>query len=51
MTYGSHDLVPLWTLVIIWDGGKCKCVVSFPPLIGKVTSAVNTHAGTCHPSM
>jgi len=50
MLYGTHDLVPLWALVIVWNGGKRKCVVSFPPSIEKVTSAVDAHVGTCHPS-
>ena len=50
MIYGSHDLVPLWAIFIIWLGGKRKHINSFPP-IEKVTSAVDTHVGTCHPSM
>ena len=49
--YGSHDLVPLWALLIIWLGGKRKHVISFPPLIENVTSAVDTHVGTCHPNV
>jgi len=51
MMYGSHDLVLLWALVIIWLGGKRICIISFPPLIDNVTSAVDAHVCTCHPSV
>jgi len=46
--YGSHDLIPIWALLIIWLGGKCKYIIPFPPLIEKVTSAVDAYVGTCH---
>ena len=43
-------ILVLWTLVIIWEACKYKCVVQCPSSDWKY-SIVDAHVGACHPSM
>ena len=48
--YTNQDMVLIWTLVIIWDAHKCKCIVQCPSSYWK-GSFVDAHVGTRHSCM